>query len=97
MGGAVLDRETEEWRRRSLRLLQPVNSRQRQHALEDRPQTDQNNEQFEKLLQATVIRKLVDGPKTNGADDDDDQNGDQDRKHDIPHDGAVTTRRSAPI
>lgn len=78
-------------RRRPLRLLQPVNSRQWQDALKDRPQTDQNDEQFEKLLQATVIRELVDGPKTNGTDDDDDQNGNQDRKHDIPHDGAVTT------
>jgi hypothetical protein len=47
----------------TLRLLQPVNSRQRQHALEDRPQTDQNNVQFDKPLQAPVIHKFVDGPK----------------------------------
>jgi hypothetical protein len=29
--------------------LRPVDSRQRQHALEDRPQADQDNEQLEKL------------------------------------------------
>ena len=61
----------------------------------DRPQTDQDNEQFEKFLQGTVIHKLVDGPKTNGADDHEDQNGDQDRKQDTLRDGAVMTPRSA--
>ena len=65
------------WHRREPRL-QPINSRQRQHPLKDRPEADQHHEQFEKACQTTISNKLIDGPKTNCTDDANNQNPDQD-------------------
>jgi hypothetical protein len=56
--------------------LKPINSRQRQHPLKDRPRANQHHEQFEKICQTAVINKLFDGPKTNCADDANNQNPD---------------------
>jgi hypothetical protein len=41
--------------------------------MKDRRQADQNHEQFEKICQSAIINKLIDGPKTNRADDNDNQ------------------------
>jgi hypothetical protein len=58
--------------------LQPVDSRQRQHPLKDRRQADQHHKQFEKVCQASFPDKLINGSKTNCADDANNQNPDQD-------------------
>ncbi|MGA7390742.1 MAG: hypothetical protein WBW99_22855 [Pseudolabrys sp.] len=54
--------------------LKPSNSRQWQHPLQDSAQADQHHKQFEKICQATIVDELFDGPKTNCADDANDQN-----------------------
>jgi hypothetical protein len=56
--------------------LKPINSRQRQHPLKDRPRANQDHEQLEKICQTTVINELFDGPKTNCTDDANNQNPD---------------------
>jgi len=56
--------------------LKPSNSRQRQHPLKDCPQADQHHEQFQEVRQTAVINELFDDPKTNCADDANNQNPD---------------------
>jgi hypothetical protein len=63
------------WNHHSPRL-KPINSGQYKHALKDRPCADQHHEYFEKIGKTTVRDELFDGPKTNGADDANDQNSD---------------------
>jgi hypothetical protein len=57
--------------------LKPINSRQRQHPLKDRPRADQHHEYFEKISQTTVPDEPFDGPKTNCADNANNQNPNQ--------------------
>src|SRR5216684_912702 len=57
--------------------LQPANSSHRQHPLQDRRQADQHHQQFEKISQPAIPDKLVDRPKTDRADHDDNQNPDE--------------------
>jgi hypothetical protein len=73
LGGRCCDQDRGH-RRES--QLQPNYSGQRQHPLKNRGQADQHYEQFEKACQTTLINKLVDGPKTNCADDANNQNPD---------------------
>jgi hypothetical protein len=58
--------------------LKPIDSRQWQHPLKDRPQADQHHEQFKKIGQSTVSNELIDGPKADCANNDDDKDADQD-------------------
>jgi len=55
-----------------------INSRQRQHALKDRRQANQDHKQLEKIRQAGFADKSIDGPKANRTDDANNQNPDQD-------------------
>ena len=48
-----------------------INSRQRQNPLKNSPQADQHHKQFEKIGQPAISNKLVDGPKADRADHDD--------------------------
>src|ERR1700730_9384728 len=61
-----------------------INAEQRQNSLQDSRDADQHHQQLEQLRQATVSGKLVDRPKTDGADDNDNQNTNQSRKHRAP-------------
>ncbi|MGP8119106.1 MAG: hypothetical protein ACLP8B_01110 [Xanthobacteraceae bacterium] len=58
--------------------LKPIDPQKRQHALQDRRQADQHHQQFEQACQAGFVDKLVNGPKTDRADDANNQNPDQD-------------------
>jgi hypothetical protein len=49
-----------------------TNSRQRQNPLKNSRQADQRHEQFEKIGQPAISNKLVDGPKADRANHDDD-------------------------
>jgi hypothetical protein len=53
-----------------------TDSRQRQNPLKNGPQADQHHEQFEKIGQPAISNELVDGPKADRADHDDNQNPD---------------------
>jgi hypothetical protein len=64
--------------------LQPANARQRQNPLKDGRQTDQHHEQLEKICQSRIAGKLVDRPKTDGTDHDNNQNTDQNGNHGHP-------------
>jgi hypothetical protein len=57
--------------------LQPADSRQRQHPLQDGRQADQHHEQLEKVGKPSIPDKLVDGPEANCADHANNQNTDQ--------------------
>lgn len=48
-----------------------INSRQRQNPLKNSPEADQHHKQFEKISQPAISNKLVDGPKADRADHDD--------------------------
>src|ERR1700675_4296198 len=61
-----------------------INTEQRQNSLQDSRDADQHEEQLEQLRQATISGKLVYRPKTDGADDNDNQNTNQGRKHRAP-------------
>jgi hypothetical protein len=50
--------------------LKPIDSRQRQHPLKDRPQADQHGEQLKKIGQSTISNKLIYGPKADRANND---------------------------
>jgi hypothetical protein len=53
-----------------------------QDAVHDCPETDQDDEQLEKLGEPRIGTKLVDGPEQYGANDDDDENTYDERNHD---------------
>src|ERR1700692_116385 len=61
-----------------------INAEQRQNSLQDSRDADQHHQQLEQLRQAAISGKLVDRPKTDGADDNDNQNTNQGRKHRAP-------------
>jgi hypothetical protein len=48
-----------------------TNSRQRQNPLKNGPQADQHHKQFEKIGQPAISNELIDGPKADRADHDD--------------------------
>jgi hypothetical protein len=58
-----------------------INAKQRQNSLQDSCDADQYDEQLEQLRQSTIGGKLVYRPKTDGADNNDNQNTNQSRKH----------------
>src|SRR5262249_40829433 len=64
--------------------LEPTNSRQWQDPLEDRRQTDQHHEQFEKACQTAILDELIDGPKANRTDDANNQDSNQGQKQRNP-------------
>ena len=70
-------RESVSQRLRSGLTALIVDSCERQDALQDRAQADQNDQQFEKIGEPAVIGKLVDGPKTDRPDDNDNEHADQ--------------------
>src|SRR5262245_65854772 len=71
--------------------LEPTNSRQWQDPLEDRRQTDQHHEQFEKACQTAILDELIDSPKANRTDDANNQDSDQGDKHRKPPCAGVVT------
>src|SRR5260370_15165337 len=64
--------------------LEPGEADQRQHSLQDSRKADEHDEQLEKLRQSAVIGKFVDRPKTDGTEDDNNQNTDQRGNHPSP-------------
>jgi arylformamidase len=64
--------------------LEPGKAQQRQHPLQDSPDADEHDEQLEELCQSAVVGKFVDRPKTDGTEDDNNQNTNQCGKHPIP-------------
>jgi hypothetical protein len=71
---------------KSLTLLQRRRiSKQRKQAGHDRPQTDQHDQQFEKLRQPRVGTEFIDDPKQDRTDDDNNQDSNYEREHgDLP-------------
>jgi hypothetical protein len=63
---------------RSWARLAPVliNSRHRQHSLQNRAEANQYHEQLQQICKPAVGGKLIDGPKADCADDDNGQNRD---------------------
>ncbi len=51
-----------------------INSRHRQHALQDGAEANQYHEQLQQICQSAVGGKPIDGPKADCADDDNGQN-----------------------
>src|SRR5258708_9560392 len=71
--------------------LEPGEAEQRQHSLQDSRKADEHDEQLEKLCQSAVIGKFVDRPKTDGTEDDNNQNTDQRGNHPGPLSPSITT------
>jgi len=53
-----------------------INSRHRQHSLQNGAEANQYHEQLQQICKSSVGGKPVDGPKADCADDDDGQNRD---------------------
>jgi hypothetical protein len=64
----------DQWWARSAPAL--INSRHRQHSLQNSAQANQYHEQLQQICKSAVGGKPVDGPKADCADDDNGQNRD---------------------
>jgi hypothetical protein len=79
--GARKPPSAESGKRRANRTWLDINAEQRQNSLQDSRDADQDHQQLEQLRQPTINGKLVYRPKTDGADDNNNQNTNQSRKH----------------
>ena len=66
------------WRVAQNRLINPC---QRQDPLQNGAEADEDDEQLQQICQTTVVGELVDGPKTDRADNNDGQNRYQGENH----------------
>jgi hypothetical protein len=65
------------WARLAERLSEPANPEERQNALQDRGDTQENNQELEQIGQPAVSHIFLDNPEQDGADYDDDKDVDE--------------------